>query len=51
MSRSPDAVVRATCSSALGLLLKSPNSSSWRAVHLDRLESTIKTPDAESMMN
>ncbi|KAK4789666.1 hypothetical protein SAY86_016970 [Trapa natans] len=30
MSRSTDAVVRATCSSALGLLMKSSNSLSWR---------------------
>lgn len=30
MSRSTDAVVRATCSSALGLLLKSSSSLSWR---------------------
>ncbi|CAN1275901.1 Protein SHOOT GRAVITROPISM 6 [Linum perenne] len=36
MSRSPDAVVRARCSSALGLLLKSSNSLSWRSSRLDR---------------
>ncbi|OIV92177.1 hypothetical protein TanjilG_30818 [Lupinus angustifolius] len=47
MSRSPDAVVRATCSSALGLLLKSSNST-WRAVHLDRLESTTRNHELES---
>ncbi|KAL2487315.1 Protein SHOOT GRAVITROPISM 6 [Abeliophyllum distichum] len=35
MSRSPDAIVRATCSSALGLLLKSANSISWKAARLD----------------
>ncbi|POO01806.1 Coatomer beta subunit [Trema orientale] len=40
MSRSTDAVVRATCSSALGLLLKSTNSMSWRADRLDRVDST-----------
>ncbi|KAF7804391.1 protein SHOOT GRAVITROPISM 6 isoform X1 [Senna tora] len=31
MSRSPDAIVRATCASALGLLLRSSNSNLWRA--------------------
>ncbi|XP_061352593.1 protein SHOOT GRAVITROPISM 6 isoform X2 [Gastrolobium bilobum] len=52
MSRSPDAVVRATCSAALGLLLKSSNSCSWRTVHLDRLESTtMRNHDAESTKN
>ncbi|XP_050910531.1 protein SHOOT GRAVITROPISM 6 isoform X7 [Lathyrus oleraceus] len=52
MSRSPDAVVRATCSSALGLLLKSSNSCSWRADHLDRLDSTKSNHDAaESVIN
>ncbi|GFS45715.1 ARM repeat superfamily protein [Actinidia rufa] len=35
MSRSADAIVRATCSSALGLLLKSTNSLSWRIARLD----------------
>ncbi|OVA17935.1 HEAT [Macleaya cordata] len=35
LSRSPDAVVRATCSSALGLLLKSTNALLWRASRLD----------------
>ncbi|XP_019054507.1 PREDICTED: protein SHOOT GRAVITROPISM 6 isoform X2 [Nelumbo nucifera] len=35
MSRSPDAVVRATCLSALGMLLKSSNSTSWRTSRLD----------------
>ncbi|PSS32865.1 Protein SHOOT GRAVITROPISM like [Actinidia chinensis var. chinensis] len=35
MSQSADAIVRATCSSALGLLLKSTNSLSWRIVRLD----------------
>ncbi|XP_058077009.1 protein SHOOT GRAVITROPISM 6 isoform X2 [Magnolia sinica] len=34
MSRSPDAVVRATCSSALGMLMKA-NSLAWRASRLD----------------
>lgn len=35
MSRSPDAIVRAACSQALGLLLKSPN----MAARLDRVDS------------
>ncbi|CAI0469322.1 unnamed protein product [Linum tenue] len=39
MSRSPDAVVRARCSSAIGLLLKSSNSVSWRSARLDRRSS------------
>ncbi|KAM7464220.1 hypothetical protein LguiA_032341 [Lonicera macranthoides] len=38
-SRSSDAIVRATCSSALGLLLKSTNSISWRADRPDRTDS------------
>jgi hypothetical protein len=38
-SRSSDAIVRATCSSALGLLLKSTNSMSWRADRLDSADS------------
>lgn len=40
MSRSSDAIVRATCSAALSLLLKSSHSSSWRDVRLERVEST-----------
>ncbi|XP_045795656.1 protein SHOOT GRAVITROPISM 6 isoform X1 [Trifolium pratense] len=51
MSRSPDAVVRATCSAALGLLLKSSNSCSWRAVHLDRLDTTIRNHDTAESNN
>lgn len=35
MSRSQDGIVRSACSSALGLLLKSPYSLSWRNVRLD----------------
>ncbi|XP_022977460.1 protein SHOOT GRAVITROPISM 6 isoform X1 [Cucurbita maxima] len=35
MSRSGEAIVRATCSSALGLLLKSSNLLSWRAARID----------------
>ncbi|KAK8588730.1 hypothetical protein V6N12_023151 [Hibiscus sabdariffa] len=38
MSRSTDAVVRATSSSAFGLLLKSTNSVPWRAARLERLD-------------
>ncbi|XP_008462510.1 protein SHOOT GRAVITROPISM 6 isoform X1 [Cucumis melo] len=39
MSRSGEAIVRATCSSALGLLLKSSNSLSWRTARMDRADS------------
>ncbi|XP_022143882.1 protein SHOOT GRAVITROPISM 6 [Momordica charantia] len=39
MSRSGEEIVRATCSSALGLLLKSSNSLSWRAARIDRGDS------------
>ncbi|KAA8518672.1 hypothetical protein F0562_016146 [Nyssa sinensis] len=39
MSRSADAIVRATTSSALGLLLKSANSLLWRSFRLDRTDS------------
>ncbi|KAE8725106.1 hypothetical protein F3Y22_tig00009009pilonHSYRG00051 [Hibiscus syriacus] len=42
MSRSTDAVVRATSSSAFGLLLKSTNSVPWRAARLERLDGTTK---------
>ncbi|KAM6568771.1 hypothetical protein CsatB_016756 [Cannabis sativa] len=45
MSRSSDAVVRATCSSAIGLLLKSTNSISWRADRLDRVDSNRRGND------
>ncbi|KAL8154351.1 hypothetical protein V2J09_012111 [Rumex salicifolius] len=40
MSRSSDATVRATCSTALGMLLKSANSLSWRSARLDRDDSS-----------
>ncbi|XP_021677399.2 protein SHOOT GRAVITROPISM 6 isoform X1 [Hevea brasiliensis] len=50
ISRSADAVVRATCSSALGLLLKSTNSLSWRTARLDRVESFRRGHDSESKM-
>ncbi|KAK4272815.1 hypothetical protein QN277_021318 [Acacia crassicarpa] len=39
MSRSTDAIVRATCSAALGLLLKSSNSNLWKAARLERVDS------------
>ncbi|XP_022767243.1 protein SHOOT GRAVITROPISM 6-like isoform X13 [Durio zibethinus] len=48
MSRSADAVVRATSSLAFGLLLKSTNSISWRAARLDRADSARKGHDSES---
>ncbi|CAI9097916.1 OLC1v1034435C1 [Oldenlandia corymbosa var. corymbosa] len=35
MSRSAEAIVRATCSSAFSLLLKSVNASSWKAIRLE----------------
>lgn len=47
-NRSADAVVRATCSSALGLLLKSTNSLSWRVDRLDRTDSGRSSHDSES---
>ncbi|XP_073526484.1 uncharacterized protein [Phyllobates terribilis] len=40
MSRSSDATVRATCSTALGMLLKSANSLSWRSARFDRDDSS-----------
>ncbi|XP_010546529.1 PREDICTED: protein SHOOT GRAVITROPISM 6 isoform X2 [Tarenaya hassleriana] len=49
MGRSTDAVVRASCSSALGLLLKSTKSTSWRISRLDRTDSGRKTTDPESV--
>ncbi|OWM69676.1 hypothetical protein CDL15_Pgr025525 [Punica granatum] len=48
MSRSADAVVRATCSSALGLLLKSSNSVSWREARLDRVDSIRRDQGSDS---
>ncbi|KAG6640434.1 protein SHOOT GRAVITROPISM 6 isoform X3 [Carya illinoinensis] len=47
LSRSADAIVRATCSLALGLLLKSSNLLSWRVERLDR-DSSRRGPDSES---
>lgn len=49
MSQSTDAIVRATCSSAVGLLLKSTNSLSWRTARLDRVESFRRGHDSESI--
>ncbi|KAK3013387.1 hypothetical protein RJ639_010056 [Escallonia herrerae] len=46
-NRSADAIVRATCSSALGLLLKSANSLPWRAARLDRVDSAHSIHDKE----
>ncbi|XP_015088375.1 protein SHOOT GRAVITROPISM 6 isoform X1 [Solanum pennellii] len=48
MSRSTDAIVRATCSSALGLLLKSSNASSWKDIRLDRADSSHRGHEPES---
>ncbi|XP_041024886.1 protein SHOOT GRAVITROPISM 6 isoform X2 [Juglans microcarpa x Juglans regia] len=48
LSRSADAIVRATCSSALGLLLKSSNLLSWRVERLDRVDSSRRGPESES---
>lgn len=42
MSRSSEAVVRASSFSAVGSLLKSTNSLSWRTVRLERLESSSR---------
>lgn len=43
MSRSTDALVRATSSSALGLLFKSTCSLSWRSARLDRVDSVRRS--------
>ncbi|KAK9168546.1 hypothetical protein Syun_000686 [Stephania yunnanensis] len=42
MNQSPDAIVRASCSSAIALLLKCPNLVSWRSIRLDRADSAPK---------
>ncbi|KAJ8532794.1 hypothetical protein K7X08_015683 [Anisodus acutangulus] len=47
MSHSTDAIVRATCSSALGLLLKSSNASSWKDIQLDRSDSSHRGHESE----
>ncbi|KAK9079338.1 hypothetical protein SSX86_001009 [Deinandra increscens subsp. villosa] len=46
-SRSTDAIVRATCSSSLGMLLKSTNLVSWRADRLDHTDSGRSSIDSE----
>jgi len=48
LSRSADAIVRATSSSALGLLLKSSNPLAWRVDQLDRTDSIRRAHDSES---
>uniref|UniRef100_A0A2N9GP57 Maestro/Maestro-like HEAT-repeats domain-containing protein n=1 Tax=Fagus sylvatica TaxID=28930 RepID=A0A2N9GP57_FAGSY len=47
LSRSADAIVRATSSSAVGLLLKFSNSLSWKVARLDRTESSRRGNDLE----
>ncbi|XP_010507584.1 PREDICTED: protein SHOOT GRAVITROPISM 6-like [Camelina sativa] len=49
MTRSQDSVVRAACSSAFGLLLRSSKSQLWRGARLDRSESGRKSNDPESV--
>ncbi|KFK36555.1 hypothetical protein AALP_AA4G138800 [Arabis alpina] len=49
MTRSQDSVVRAACSSAFGLLLRSTKSTLWRGARLDRTESVRKSNDPESV--
>lgn len=44
MSHSTDAIVRAACSSSLGILLKSSYSLSWRSARLDHTEFNRKGP-------
>ena len=44
MSHSPDEIVRAACSSSLGILLKSSYSLSWRSTRLDQAELNRKGP-------
>lgn len=48
MSRSTDAIVRATCSSALGLLLKSANSISWKVARLDPADAIQQGRESDS---
>lgn len=47
LSQSPDAVVRATCSFALGLLLKSSNPHIWTVAHVDRADSARGSQDQD----
>ncbi|XP_023639673.1 protein SHOOT GRAVITROPISM 6 isoform X1 [Capsella rubella] len=49
MTRSQDSVVRAACSSAFGLLLRSSRSTLWRGARLDRSDSGRKSNDPESV--
>ncbi|ESQ52306.1 hypothetical protein EUTSA_v10016131mg [Eutrema salsugineum] len=49
MTRSQDSVVRAACSAAFGLLLRSTKSTLWRGARLDRTDSGRKTNDPESV--
>lgn len=49
MTRSQDSVVRAACSSAFGLLLRSSKSTLWRGARLDRTDSGKKANDSESV--
>ncbi|KNA12653.1 hypothetical protein SOVF_123030 isoform A [Spinacia oleracea] len=44
MSHSTDAIVRAACSSSMGILLKSSYSLSWRSARLDQAEFNRKGP-------
>jgi hypothetical protein len=48
LSRSAYAIVRATSSSALGLLLKSSNPLSWKVDRLDRTDSSRRAHESES---
>ncbi|KAI3447537.1 hypothetical protein Pfo_004202 [Paulownia fortunei] len=48
ISQSSDAIVRATGSLALGLLLKSANSSSWKVARLDPMDSILMGRETES---
>ncbi|CAA6662595.1 unnamed protein product [Spirodela intermedia] len=48
LGRSQDAVVRATCSFALGFLLKASNPKTWSSPQLDRGESARRSPDGSS---
>ncbi|KAL6585414.1 Protein SHOOT GRAVITROPISM 6 [Orobanche minor] len=48
ISRSTDAIVRATGSLALGLLLKSARSGSWKSARLDQVDSILMGREMES---
>ncbi|WOH06122.1 hypothetical protein DCAR_0625545 [Daucus carota subsp. sativus] len=47
-SQSAHEIVRATCTSAIGLLLKASNPSSWRNARLDQLESSRNSHESDS---